>query len=256
MRNESLALIMESTNYVPYEQILDMELYEGALPSSPGKVKIKAVLQESDVRNQNGRVYDNNICNKIIEALKPKVQNRSLFQEIDHPMVISKDDDGMLSKKRAIIVELKNCGSILSEIYRDGPKIIGIIETLSGFMGPELYRLIVEDRAGIGFSLRSFGRVVTEESMGQTIHRVTTPIRPITYDIVTNPSHANARVLEVVNESLNTFLVEESDESLLEESTFELDNLTVPKSNLEVLQFREELFKEQFRNSGIVKFNL
>jgi hypothetical protein len=262
MKRESLALILESSSYNDHNTITDMEIFESSIPTPTGhpihKARFRVILQESDVRNQNGRIYDNKICNAIVEALKPKVESRSLFQEVDHPMILMKDDDGLLSKKRAIIVEMKNCGSILTEIFRDGRKIIGIVETLSSFLGPDLFKLVVEDKAGIGFSLRSFGRVITEESSGEVLHRVTEPIRPITYDVVTNPSHSNAKVVEVYTESLNSFMTSNNEsESILNESTlFDVENLKLPNSNLDVLEFREQLFKESFRNRGLVKFNI
>ena len=89
-------------------------------------------------------------------------------------------------KKRAVVVELKNCGSLVSDIFMEGNEVYGIVETLSGFRGPDLRDLIVKDKANIGFSLRMFSRVEPHATL-EGVMEVKTPLKPITYDVVTNP---------------------------------------------------------------------
>lgn len=108
-----------------------------------------------------------------------------------HPMVLT--DNPNHTKRRATTVEIKNCACLLRNIYMEGNKIIGEIETLSNRKGQDIANLIVKDKVNIGFSLRALG--ATDVLPDGTI-KVLTPIKPITYDIVSNPSHAAARVLE------------------------------------------------------------
>lgn len=198
--SNNIYLILESTSVISNNEIEILEQKSVSVDS--GKVVFKARLQTAEEINQNKRYYKRPILEKIVEILRPKAKARSLFQEIDHPMVlISADSDDSLMKKRAVTVEIKNSGSLLRDIYMDRNDVIGVIETLSGFKGPDLYNLIVKDRANIGFSLRMFARLVPDPS-GQYFS-VEPPLRPITYDIVSNPSHVNANILEFLPEDFS-----------------------------------------------------
>lgn len=142
------------------------------------KAIFRAKLQTMEESNGNGRYYSRDVINEIVNSLKPKVKNRSLLQEIDHPFVASSGASDDSFKKRAVIVELKNCGSMIRDIYVEGKDVIAEIETLSGFKGPDLRNVIVEDKVPIGFSLRMFGRVKPMQN-NQNIMEVTTPLKAI-----------------------------------------------------------------------------
>jgi hypothetical protein len=75
------------------------------------------------------------------------------------------------------------------------------------------------------------------------------PIRAITYDVVSNPSHQNARIMEFLPESdmsLNDqdcILAESGDLSLLESE----DQITISKDgNLFIRSFTDDLIQETF----------
>jgi len=223
------------------------------------KAIFRARLQTMEEQNGNGRYYSRNIINEIVNGLKPKIQNRSLLQEIDHPFVATSAPNDDSFKKRAVIVELKNCGSIIRNMYLEGKDVIAEIETLSGFKGPDLRNILVEDKVPIGFSLRMFGRVKPLES-NPSIMEVTTPLRPITYDVVTNPSHSSARVLNFLTES-NSYssIIQESDEYIAES----LDGLLLENeinfpnsSSNECDSYLLSLFADSFGNIKNLKFNI
>jgi hypothetical protein len=113
------------------------------------KVIFRTRLQTAEETNSNNRYYPKSTCMEIVNSLKDKAKGRSLFQEIDHPITASFGDDQNF-KRRAAVVEIKNCGSLIRNIYMEGRDIIGEIETLSGFKGPDLANLIKEDKADIG----------------------------------------------------------------------------------------------------------
>ena len=96
------------------------------------KIFFRTRLQTACQTNGNNRYYTENVIHEIVDSLKGKAKNRSLFQEVDHPFVATngKDDDSF--KKRAVITELKNCGSLIRNIYTEGRDVIAEIETLSG----------------------------------------------------------------------------------------------------------------------------
>jgi len=75
--------------------------------------------------------------------------------EIDHPFIAGAEPK--VAVRRASMVELKNCGALISKVYTEGNKIMGILESLSGFKGPDFRDLVMVDKANIGFSLRMLG---------------------------------------------------------------------------------------------------
>lgn len=231
----------------------DIEIIEATTKTSSGvpKVVFKARLQTLEEKNQNGRYYSQAIGREIVETLKPKAKGRSLFQEIDHPMTVG---DQNSSKRRAVTVEMKNCGSLIRDIYIEGNEIIGEVETLSGFLGPDVYNLIVHDKADIGYSLRMFGRVETEGATG--LAKVVRPIRPITYDTVTNPSHSTARIMEFLPEDINGFINQKPNMELLNESTLSIDNLDMQDINESVYDYVDRIVQDFFENMGPVEFRL
>ena len=57
----------------------------------------------------------------------------------------------------------------------EGGDIIGEIETLSGFLGPDIAKMVLYDKVNVGFSLRALGSVDTKPD--GTIE-VLQPIKP------------------------------------------------------------------------------
>jgi hypothetical protein len=50
-----------------------------------------------------------------------------------HPITSSAPGDDSF-KKRAAVVEIKNCGSLIRNIYMEGKDIVAEVETLSGLI--------------------------------------------------------------------------------------------------------------------------
>lgn len=238
--------LIEQTNVVKNNDL--HVITESVTDSGTPKVVFKATLQEAGVINQNKRRYSSAICESIVDQLSPKATSRNLLMEVDHPMSGTEDE----MKRRAGIVKLSECGCILREIKMqpDG-KVVGIIETLSGFKGPDIARLITEDKVDIGFSLRALGGVTPT---GDGILEVTSPIRAITYDIVSNPSHKNAKILQFIPESDTSFMNDSSSAShsvLFESADFDADRLILENDNVNLPLF--ENFSLEFLDSVIRK---
>jgi hypothetical protein len=172
--------------------------------SKTQKIKFRTVLQTSNEVNGNKRWYSRDTIKEIVEGLKPKVDGRALLQEIDHPIIMGVDINSDSMKRRAVTIELKNCGGLIIDIKQDGDNLIGTIETLSGFKGPDLRNLIKEDNVNIGFSLRMFGQL-KPHSIYEGVMEVVAPLRPITYDVVSNPSHKSAKIMQFVTESTTIY---------------------------------------------------
>lgn len=247
MQNSSSYFILESCSTVPNDCI---QILENTDNHGIPKLIFKARLQTADEHNSNRRYYPRDICQEIVSVLSPKAKGRSLFQEVDHPSV---SGDDIASKSRAVTVRLQNSGTLLRNIYMKGPDVIGEMETLSGFLGPDLYNLIVHDKADIGFSLRMFGKVEMEGDTG--ISRVARPIRPITYDTVTNPSHKTARILSFLPENATEFVSNSKmDSSVIYESDLSIDNIHLPNVNESIYEYLDMLILEQFSRLKPVAF--
>jgi len=182
------------------------------------KLIFKTILQEADTPNQNKRIYPKSVLEKVVQQLQPKAKNRELLSELDHPWVNTKDQD--ILKRRAAQIRLSEVCCLIRDIQFDGKYVIAECETLTNQKGLDLYGLI-KDGVNIGFSLRAFGPVMPGPD-GTVI--VGDDIKAITYDVVSNPSHSNARILEFLNEDINLFKLD-SNELLIENASVE-DNKT------------------------------
>jgi hypothetical protein len=164
--------LYEQTKVVNAHKGLEI-LSESTTVEGKKKYSFNTVLQESDVKNQNKRIYSQSICEGIVGKLQPKVLNRSLLMEIDHPVGLSGDKEAL--QRRSTIVEVNNCAAVIRKLHFKNSQILGEVETLSSFKGPDLAGLI-SDSVNFGFSLRALGSVqqLTDGSV-----RVVEPMIPI-----------------------------------------------------------------------------
>jgi hypothetical protein len=233
------AMIFETTEVNQPRDLVILENHQ--FEKGKNKVVFEARLQTINEVNSNKRYYPKSIGDTILEQMGPKAKNRSLLMEVDHPLIVSTDPE--LAKKRASIVEVKNTGAVLRDIGYKNNDIVGIVETLSGFKGPDLANLVIKDKVPIGFSLRAFGGL--EERDG--VLYVTQPFRAITYDIVSNPSHTNAKILDFLSESKDivnevNYLFEGGSDSILE-----LDRIRLYKER-PICEYLDEIITENFGN--------
>jgi hypothetical protein len=83
---------------------------------------------------------------------------------------------------------------------------------------------------------------------------VKSPIMPVTYDVVSTPSHQNAKVMEFIPESAMDF---QSDSQVICENDdltiLEAEDIFLSESNQSISRFIEEIVQEQFSRiiSGI-----
>jgi len=171
---------MSSKYYYLYEQTKtvssrNLEILNESVVNGKPKISFRTILQEAGVKNQNKRIYGQSICEGIVSKLQPKVLNRSLLLEIDHPIFVSNDKDVL--QRRSTVVELNNCAGMIKDLKIDKGLIIGEIETLSGFKGPDLAGLI-HDSINFGFSLRALGSV---EQLSDGSINVIEPMIPINF---------------------------------------------------------------------------
>jgi hypothetical protein len=195
-------LIIENTyNERDHHQKIIEESYDEATNNK--KIIIEAVLQSTS-KNRNGRVYTKEVLQSIVEQLKPKAKKKSLFMELDHPFV---EAESMESKiRRASVVNIKTSVAALIDISLspDKNKILGKIQIFSDGDDSKKLQSMIKDGLTIGFSLRAVGSYDNNKTqMSRTKDKYVGKLKAITYDIVSDPSDYEAKVVEVINENTN-----------------------------------------------------
>jgi len=138
-----------------------------------GGMMLTGKLQEADVQNGNGRVYPMNIMEREVKKYAEVVEDRRALGELDHP--------------DSSIINLVNVSHMVTEVWMDGPSVMGKIKVLETPSG-QILKALVESGVKTGISSRGMGSV--KEQMGKTI--VEDDFQLICFDIVSEPSTPNA----------------------------------------------------------------
>lgn len=244
--------ICETTQIV---QAQDLEIISEQKIDKGYKIAFRTILQNVGL-NGNNRYYSHDICDLIVKQLKPKAENRALLMEVDHPLLWADPNKEPIVKKRVHSIRIQESGALLRKIWRDGDYIMGEVETLSGFKGPDIAKLILVDKAQIGFSLRALGAL---KPRGGNVLEVTVPLHAVTYDIVTNPSHNVAKIVEFLTESmdLSTLFEQQDEEPEVTVNTLEIrgDIIRICRNNECIVGYIDDMIREIF-DSLKLKFRL
>lgn len=175
------------------------------------KVKFRTLLQTGDEVNGNKRIYQSALLKKGIESITPMVHANYLVGEMDHPLMSGNPKTDVV---RHHIVLYEKASHFFKKVFMDGNTVIGELETTS--TQPHGYNLagLILDGVIVGFSLRGTGD--QRPAPGGAIY-VTDPFKMITYDSVSNPSHAKARMTEVMTENFKFDDLESEDIATLRE---------------------------------------
>lgn len=156
-----------------------MQLVENSVrPLLPqaGKV-LRGLFAEMGTLNQNGRRYPEDIYEQAYEELIPKIKEKRLLGELDHPMDY---DEVRLSNVSHAITEC--------EIIEDAgiKKVYGTVELLDTPAGMIAQSLV---KAGIPLGISSRGVGATRQVRDGV---EVTQLKLITYDLVAEPSFSSA----------------------------------------------------------------
>ena len=138
-----------------------------------GGMMLSGKLQEADVQNGNGRIYPRKILEREVKTYQKLVQEKRALGELDHP------EDS--------VINLKNASHMITEMWWDGPNVMGKVKILNTPSGKILQEL-VNDGVKLGISSRGLGSV--SEAQGRTI--VEDDFQLICFDFVSEPSTPNA----------------------------------------------------------------
>ena len=150
------------------EHVSDLEyIVEGK-----GKTQyIKGIFMQSDIKNQNGRVYPYSVLNKEVKNYTKKYVNEGrALGELGHPM--------------GPTINLDRVSHLITELEEDGKNFIGkakIMDTPNG----KIVKNLIESGVRLGVSSRGLGSVKTNKS---GVNEVQKDFTLSTVDIVADPS--------------------------------------------------------------------
>ena len=139
-----------------------------------GATYLTGLMQQAGVQNGNGRVYPENVLMREVETYKKLVKEKRALGELDHP------DDS--------VINLKNASHMVTNIWAEGPKVMGTVKVLDTPSG-KILKSLVESGVQLGISSRGLGSV--RESMNGSV-MVEDDFQLICFDFVSDPSTPNA----------------------------------------------------------------
>ena len=139
--------------------------------------KIKGVFLQSDIKNRNGRIYENDILSKEVDRYsKEFIDKKRAFGELGHP-------DGP-------VVNLERVSHMITSLKPEGKNFIGEAKIMDTPYG-KIVKGLIDEGAQLGVSSRGMGSLVTKNGanyVGKDFYLATAA------DIVADPSAPDAFV--------------------------------------------------------------
>lgn len=197
--------------YIICENEIMRSVPKNIKPVSKGeRVRMECVLQTVGDVNRNRRRYSKELIESGLSDIKDMIKENSFLGELDHP--IDKNPN------RQLTVQYKDVSHLIREYGWDGNKLVAVVETLRTPNGTILKNL-AEDGIPVGFSFRGMGDIRRSMVEGKECFDVTGPLKVVTWDAVTNPSHKQARMIRItegMKAELSTAMIAESNKFLTE----------------------------------------
>jgi len=139
--------------------------------------KIKGVFLQSDIKNRNGRIYENDILSKEVDRYtKEFIDKKRAFGELGHP-------DGPT-------VNLERVSHMITSLKGEGKNFIGEAKIMDTPYG-KIVKGLIDEGAQLGVSSRGMGSLVQKNGsnyVGKDFYLATAA------DIVADPSAPDAFV--------------------------------------------------------------
>jgi hypothetical protein len=163
------ALLIDHTPF----HIAKLTLSEGKnIPG--GRMRVKGKLQESEVKNGNGRVYPKEVLQREVEKyMEGPIKTNTALGELDHP--------------ESTIVNLNNVSHNIKKVWWDGNDLMGELELLNTPAG-KIAQEIISAGIPLGISSRGMGSV---RQIGETVE-VQDDFELLCWDLVSVPSTPGA----------------------------------------------------------------
>ncbi len=161
-----MKLITEHTNQIEY------------LTEGKGKEQyIKGIFMQSDIKNQNGRVYPHAVLQKEVKNFNTKYVNEGrALGELGHPM--------------GPVINLDRVSHVIKELKEDGKNFVGkakVMDTPNG----KIVKNFISEGVKLGVSSRGMGSLKANK---KGVNEVQGDFVLSTVDIVADPSAPDAFV--------------------------------------------------------------
>jgi hypothetical protein len=154
----------------------DQVLLKEAMNNPGQPFKVTGILQRKGRKNQNGRVYPDEILEREVgKYLQTFVAERRAMGELDHP--------------ESSVVNLKNVSHNVVEMHWHGDDLVGSVEVLTTPNG-NILRELFRNGIKLGISSRGLGTLKKGVQEGTAI--VGDDFELIAFDFVSNPSTQGA----------------------------------------------------------------
>jgi hypothetical protein len=139
-----------------------------------GRMRVKGKLQESEVKNGNGRVYPKEVLMREVEKyMEGPIKSNTAMGELDHP--------------ESTIVNLNNVSHNIKRVWWEGNDLMGELELLNTPSG-KIAQEIISAGIPLGISSRGMGSV---RQIGETVE-VQDDFELLCWDLVSVPSTPGA----------------------------------------------------------------
>ena len=149
---------------------------------------LSGVLQRSEAKNQNGRIYPHHILQREIRNYQKMVAEGRALGECDHP-----SDN---------VVSLKNVSHVVREIGWNNNDVVGKVEILNTPAGKILQNLM-EANIRLGVSSRGMGDITMDENGNAVVGE---SYLLVCFDVVSEPSTHGAWLSESKNIDMNAMI--------------------------------------------------
>jgi hypothetical protein len=160
-------------DFIPFE-ITPQMLNEARLNDGTKPFTLRGVLQKSDQKNHNGRVYPDAVLRRVIEKYQEVIKERRALGELDHP--------------EEAVINLKNVSHNVVECHWQGNDVMGTIEVLTTPSG-NIARELIKNNVRLGISSRGVGSV---KPIGENTVEVQDDFELLCFDLVSSPSTRGA----------------------------------------------------------------
>jgi len=135
---------------------------------------IETVLQDGDRVNRNKRLYPASVLELAIKSdyINERIKTKSFYGEAGHPM--------KADMQRQLTIDHDCISHIISKIWMEGKRVMGIVETARTKSGKNLQGLI-RQKSVPGFSMRGVGPVVEQK---KDFVEIKSPLSIFAYDWV------------------------------------------------------------------------
>jgi hypothetical protein len=155
-----------------------------------GGLMLSGIMQKSDTKNGNGRIYPHAILEREINNYARLVEDNRALGELDHP--------------DSSVINLANASHMVTKIWMEGNKCMGTIRVLNTPSG-QILRSLVESGVKLGISSRGMGSV--REQNGVTL--VEDDFQLLCFDMVSDPSTPGAFMMTEARDPTNIFTKED-----------------------------------------------